>query len=50
MSYELEFLPGALKEWQKLDKKFKNIYYSNLQLRRKSKKFKNYFLLIFYHK
>lgn len=23
MSYELEFLPGALKEWQKLDKKFK---------------------------
>lgn len=23
MRYELEFLPSAFKEWQKLDKKFK---------------------------
>lgn len=47
MSYELEFLPSALKERQKLDKKFKIFAIQNLQLRRKSKKFKKLFPINF---
>ena len=49
MSYELEFLPSALKEWQKLDKNLKYLL-SKFTTTSQIQKILKLFSINFYHK